>query len=117
MCGAGALVVVIAVLWNNWAPLLGAWVLLLVALMAVWYVVDRAWRRACSPQVVIAVAAIAVAFATLSKNHSLGDIVLAVVLIVAFGWLARAALRSDPAVIGRRTVARRSRSVPRTTRS
>ncbi len=31
-------------------------------------------------------AAIAVAFATLLKNHSVGDIVLAVALIVAPGW-------------------------------
>src|ERR1700733_15223941 len=96
--GAGALAVVIAVLWNNWAPLLGAWVLFLLALMAVWYVVTgRGAVRAAA--LVIAVAAVAVAFATLLKNHSLGDIVLAVVLVAAFGWLARAALRSDPAVI------------------
>ncbi len=84
VCGAAAVAVVIAVLWNNWAPLLGAVVLVLVALMAAWYVVTgRGVVRLAAT--VIAVAAIAVAFVTLLKNHSVGDIVLAVVLIVAFG--------------------------------
>ncbi len=94
---------VIAVLWNNWAPLLGAVVLVLLALMAAWYVVTGRGvvRLAAS---VIAVAAIAVAFATLLKNHSVGDIVLAVVLIVAFAWLARGRVAERSRGDGRRTV-------------
>jgi diacylglycerol kinase family enzyme len=46
----------------------------------------------------VVVAAVVIAFATLLRNHSFGDIVLAVVLVAAFGWLARQALRADPAV-------------------
>jgi diacylglycerol kinase family enzyme len=98
LCGAGALAVAIAVLWNNWAPLLGAVVLIGVALAATWYVVTgRLVVRVVAA--VIAVAAIVVAFATLLRNHSFGDILLAVVLVVAFGWLARTTLRSDPSTI------------------
>jgi diacylglycerol kinase family enzyme len=98
LCAAGALAVALAVLWNNWAPLLGAVVLVLVALMAAWYVVTRRGviRLAATT---IAVAAIVVAVATLARNHSINDIVLAIVLVAAFGVLARWALRSDPAVI------------------
>jgi diacylglycerol kinase family enzyme len=98
LCAAGALAVVLAVLWNNWAPLLGAVVLVLVALAAAWYVVTRRGfiRLAAT---IVAVAALVVALATLLRNHSIGDIVIAVVLIVAFGWLAREALRGDPGVL------------------
>ena len=105
LCGVGALAVVIAVLWNNWAPLLGAVVLVLLALMAAWYVVTGRGvvRLAAS---VIAVAAIAVAFATLLKNHSFGDIVLAVVLIVAFGCAGARRVAERSRGDRRRTVAR-----------
>ena len=41
VCAVGALAVTVAVLWENWAPLLGAMVLVLVALAAAWYVVTR----------------------------------------------------------------------------
>ncbi len=89
---------IVAVLWNNWAPLLGAFVLVLVALMAAWYVVTkRGVVRLLAA--IVAVAAVVVAFVTLLRNHSFGDIVLAVVLVVAFAWLARAALRNDPSTI------------------
>jgi diacylglycerol kinase family enzyme len=98
LCAAGALAVMIAVLWNNWAPLLGSVVLFGVALAATWYVVTgHLVVRIVAA--VIAVAAIVVAFATLLRNHSFGDIALAVVLVVAFGWLAREALRNDPSTI------------------
>jgi len=98
LCALGALVVVIAVLWDNWAPLLGAVVLVLLALTAAWYVVTKrgAVRLAAT---IVAVAAVAVAFATLLRNHSIGDILLAVVLVAAFAWLAREALRNDPSTI------------------
>ena len=98
LCALGALVVVIAVLWNNWAPLLGAVVLVLLALTAAWYVVTKRGvvRLAAT---IVALAAVAVAFATLLRNHSIGDIVLAVVLVAAFAWLAREALRNDPSTI------------------
>jgi len=99
LCAVGAVAVVVAVLWNNWAPLLGATVLVLAALTAAWYVVTKRGvvRLAAS---VIAVAAVVVAFVTLLKHHSFGDIALAVVLIAAFGWLARAALLAGPAGTG-----------------
>ena len=72
---------IVAVLWNNWAPLLGAFVLVLVALMAAWYVVTkRGVVRLLAT--IVAVAAVVVAFATLLRNHSIGDFVLAVVLVV-----------------------------------
>jgi diacylglycerol kinase family enzyme len=98
LCALGALVVVITVLWNNWAPLLGAVVLVLLALTAAWYVVTKRGvvRLAAT---IVALAAVAVAFATLLRNHSIGDIVLAVVLVAAFAWLAREALRNDPSTI------------------
>jgi diacylglycerol kinase family enzyme len=98
LSAVGALAVVLAVLWENWAPLLGAVVLVLVALAAAWYVVTRRGvvRLAATA---VAVAAVVVAFATLLRNHSFGDIVLAVVLVAAFGWLARLALRSDPTLL------------------
>lgn len=89
---------IVAVLWNNWAPLLGAFVLVLVALVAAWYVVTkRGVVRLLAT--IVAVAAVVVAFVTLLRNHSFGDIVLAVVLVVAFAWLAREALRHDPSTI------------------
>lgn len=89
---------IVAVLWNNWAPLLGALVLVLVALVAAWYVVTkRGVVRLLAT--IVAVAAVVVAFVTLLRNHSFGDIVLAVVLVVAFAWLAREALRHDPSTI------------------
>ena len=97
VCAAGALAVTLAVLWRNWAPLLGAMVLVLLALTAAWYVVTRRGvvRLAAT---IVAVAAIVIAFATLLRNHSFGDIALAVVLILLFAALARAALRNDPAI-------------------
>ncbi len=105
LCAVGALAVIVAVLWNNWAPLLGAFVLVLVALMAAWYVVTkRGVVRLLAT--IVAVAAVVVAFATLLRNHSIGDIVLAVVLVVAFAWLARAALAQRAVDDRRRAVAR-----------
>jgi diacylglycerol kinase family enzyme len=97
VCAVGALAVTVAVLWENWAPLLGAMVLVLVALAAAWYVVTRRGvvRLAAT---IVAVAAIVIAFATLLRNHSFNDIALAVVLILLFAALARAALRSDPTI-------------------
>jgi diacylglycerol kinase family enzyme len=98
VCAAGALAVALSVLWNNWAPLLGAVVLVLVALGAAWYVVTRRGvvRLAAA---IVAVGAVVVAVATLVKNHGLGGIILAAVLVAGFGWLGRLALRADPAVI------------------
>lgn len=98
VCAAGALAVFVAVLWNNWAPLLGAVVLVLVALVAAWYVVTRRGIVRLLAAVV-AVGAVVVALVTLTKNHGLGGIVLAAVLVAGFGWLAREALRNDPAVL------------------
>jgi diacylglycerol kinase family enzyme len=97
LCALGAVAVTVVVLWENWAPLLGAMVLVLVALGAAWYVVTRRGVVRLAATVVV-VAAVVIAFATLLRNHSFGDIVLAVVLVAAFGWLARQALRADPAV-------------------
>jgi diacylglycerol kinase family enzyme len=96
LCGVAAVAVAVVVLWNNWAPLLGAVVLDLVALGAAWYVVTR---RGVVRVVaaVAAVAAVVVAVATLVANHGLGGIVLVLVLILAFAWLAREVLRHDPA--------------------
>jgi diacylglycerol kinase family enzyme len=101
LCAAGALAVALAVLWNNWAPLLGAVVLVLVALAAAWYVVTRRGvvRLAAT---IVALAAVVVAVATLARNHSINDIVLAAVLVVGFGLLARMALRDDPSTIADR---------------
>ncbi len=95
VCALGALVVALVVLWNNWAPLLGALALMIVALMAAWYVVTRRGlvRLVAS---VVAVAALALAIGTLIGNHGLLGLAIMVVLVVAFGWLAREALRSDP---------------------
>jgi diacylglycerol kinase family enzyme len=97
LCAVGAIVAIVVALWNNWAPLLGAAVLVFVALAAAWYVVTRrgAVRLVAA---LVAVAALVVALATLLRNHSLGDIAIAVVLVVAFGLLARAALRADPVI-------------------
>jgi diacylglycerol kinase family enzyme len=98
VCAVGALAVTLAVLWENWAPLLGAMVLVLVALAAAWYVVTgRGVVRLAAT--IVALAAVALAFGTLLRNHSFADIVLAVVLILLFAVLARAALRNDPAVV------------------
>jgi diacylglycerol kinase family enzyme len=98
VCAAGALVVALVVLWNNWAPLLGALALLIVALIAAWYVVTRRGvvRLVAS---LVAVAAIVVAFASLLRNHGVLGLALMTVLVLAFGWLGREALRSDPQVI------------------
>jgi diacylglycerol kinase family enzyme len=98
VCAAGAIAVAIAVLWNNWAPLLGTVVLFGVALVATWYVVTghRVVRLVAT---IVAIAAIVVAFVTLLRNHSIGDLVLLVVLVAAFGWLVRVTLRSDPTMI------------------
>jgi len=98
VCGAGALVVAFVVLWNNWAPLLGALALLIVALIAAWYVVTRRGvvRLVAS---LVAVVALAVGFASLLGNHGLVGLAIMAVLVLAFGWLAREALRSAPDVI------------------
>jgi diacylglycerol kinase family enzyme len=97
-CGAGALVVALVVLWNNWAPLLGALALLIVALIAAWYVVTR--RRVVRLVAsVVAIAAIAIAFASLLGNHGVLGLTIMAVLVAAFGWLAREALRNDPAIV------------------
>jgi diacylglycerol kinase family enzyme len=98
LCAAGALVVAVGLLWNNWAPLLGALALVTVALVAAWYVVTRrgVLRLVAS---IVAVAAIAVAFATLLGNHTLLGLAAMAVLIGGFGLLARAALRSEPATL------------------
>ena len=98
LCAVAALVVAIAVLWNNWAPLLGAIVLVGVALVAAWYVV-AAHGVIRLIAMIVAVAAIAIAFVTLLRNHSIGDLVLLAVLVVAFGVLARVTLRNDPSTI------------------
>jgi diacylglycerol kinase family enzyme len=95
-CAISAVVALAVVLWNNWAPLLGALVLVLVALTAAWYVVTcRGMVRLLAS--VVALAAVVVAIATLTRNHSVAGIVLVVALVAAFGWLARMTLRNDPA--------------------
>jgi diacylglycerol kinase family enzyme len=98
LCAAGAVVFAVVVLWNNWAPLLGAVALDVVALVAAWYVVTR---RGVVRVVaaVVAVAALVLAVATLVANHGLGGIVLVLVLVVAFAWFAREVLRSDPTTL------------------
>jgi len=98
-CAAGALVVAVFVLWNNWAPLLGALALMVVALIAAWYVITRRGivRLVAA---VVAVAAVAVAFATLLGNHSLLGLALMAVLVFGFAALARAALQSEPQLLG-----------------
>jgi diacylglycerol kinase family enzyme len=94
-CAGGAVVVALVVLWNNWAVLLGTLALVLVALTAAWYIITRRGIVRLLATVV-AVVAIVVALATLTRNHSLLGIVLAGALVVGFGWLARTALRNDP---------------------
>jgi len=53
VCGVAALAVTVVVLWNNWAPLLGAFVLFTVALIAAWYVVTRRGKRTVGAVVLI----------------------------------------------------------------
>src|SRR5436190_8227349 len=97
-CGLAAVVVAVVVLWNNWAPLVGALVLLTVALMAAWYVVTRRGvvRLVAT---LLAVAAVVIALVTLLRNHGLAGIVTTIVLILLSALLARAALRTDPATV------------------
>ncbi len=97
-CGLAAIAVMIVVLWNNWAPLLGALVLVTVALVAAWYVVTRRGMVRLIATLVV-VAALVIALATLLRNHGLAGIVTAVVLIVLSAVLARAALRADPTTV------------------
>jgi diacylglycerol kinase family enzyme len=97
VCALGALVAAVVLLWNNWAPLLGALALMTVALVAAWYVVTRRGIVRLIAAVV-AVAAVAAAFATLLRNHSLLGLLIMTVLVIAFAALARAALSSDPAL-------------------
>ncbi len=98
VCGVAALAVTAVVLWNNWAPLLGAFVLFTVALIAAWYVVTR--RGVVRLVATLAmVAALVVALVTLLRNHGLGGIVTAVALVLLSALLARAALRTDPATV------------------
>jgi diacylglycerol kinase family enzyme len=99
-CAMGALVVALVVLWNNWAPLLGALALLIVALVAAWYVVTRRGIVRLVAAIVV-VAAIVAAFAALIGNHGLLGLVTMAVLVLAFAALGRAALRGDPELLGR----------------
>ena len=98
ICAVGAIAAALVVLWNNWAPLLGALALLVVALIAAWYVVTRrgVTRLVAS---LVAVAALGVGFATLLGNHGVLGLTIIAVLVLAFGWLAREALRNDPAIV------------------
>ena len=79
LAGIAAIAVALGVLWNNWAALLGALVLMVIATMAIWYVLTR-------PGIVrvvaalVAVAAIVTAFATLIKGNGVAGIVALVVL-------------------------------------
>ena len=84
--------------------------------MAAWYVVTKRGVVRLLATIFAVAAVVAVAFATLLRNHSFGDIVLAVVLVVAFGvrWHAERC-----AAIRRRSpTSRRAarRSAPRSTR-
>jgi diacylglycerol kinase family enzyme len=98
VCAIGALAVMLAVLWNNWAPLLGTIVLVLVALAAAWYVATRRGLIRLVAMVVV-VGAVVVAVATLVANHGLGGIVLAALLVAGFGWFSRLALLGHPDVV------------------
>jgi len=96
--GIASIAVAVVVLWNNWAALLGALVLIIVAIVAAWYVVTRRGvvRLVAT---LVAVAAMVIALATLLRNHGLGGIISVVVLIAVSAALARAALRTDPATV------------------
>jgi hypothetical protein len=48
VAGITSLVIAVVVLWNNWAPLLGALVLVTVAMTAAWYVRPAAGSRGWS---------------------------------------------------------------------
>jgi diacylglycerol kinase family enzyme len=98
LCAVGAVVSAVVLLWNNWAPLLGAVALDLVALVAAWYVVTRRGvvRLVAA---VVAVVALVLAVATLIANHGVGGIAIVLVLVVGFAWFAREVLRSDPSVL------------------
>jgi len=93
-CALAALVF----LWNNWAPLVGAIVLVLVALVAAWYAATRRGIKRLAATLLV-VAAVGVALATLVANHGLAGIVLAAALVAGFGRLARLALQSRPDVV------------------
>jgi diacylglycerol kinase family enzyme len=94
----GAVVAAVILLWNNWAPLLGALALVIVALMAAWYVVTRRGvvRLVAA---IVAIAALALAIGSLIGNHGLLGLAIMVGLVLAFAWLAREALRSGPQVL------------------
>ena len=115
-CGAAAIVVTVVVLWNNWLPLLGALVLTIVAMTAAWYVVTRR-GAARLVATVVAVAAVATAFATLLRNHSLGGLGSR-----SWSWSPSSpGWRAPPCAAIRRPCATRRRaaspSAPRTGRS
>ncbi len=101
LCAAGALLAGIAsiavaaiVLWNNWAALLGALVAIVVATMAVWYVLTRQGPvRALAT--LVAVVALVAALVTLLRRHSVTGIVAVLLLAIATATLARIALRTD----------------------
>jgi diacylglycerol kinase family enzyme len=96
-CAVAAVVIALAVLWNNWAAFLGSLALVLVALVAAWYVVTRRGVLRIMAAVVV-VAAVVTAIVTLTTNHGLLGIVVVTLLVLAFGALARAALQADPTV-------------------
>ena len=98
VCGVAAVVAMAVVLWNNWLPLLGALVLVTVAIIAAWYVITR--RGVVRLIATVAMfAALVVALVTLLRHHGLGGIVAALALALLSALLARAALRTDPATV------------------
>jgi diacylglycerol kinase family enzyme len=100
LASLAAVVVAAIVLWNSWAALLGALVLVGLALVAAWYVVTRRGiaRLVASA---VALAALLGAGATLIGADSLAGIVIVVVLVLAAGILARLALRPAPVELPR----------------
>ncbi len=105
LCAAGsllaataAIVVAVLVLWKSWGALVGALVLMVVATMAIWYVLTRTGVVRVVAAL-IAVAAIVTAFATLIGGHGVAGIVAIVVLAGIAAGLARVALRTDAAAL------------------
>src|SRR5436190_15204731 len=94
LAGAASIVVSIVVLWNNWAALLGALALMIVATMALWYVLTREGIARLSASIVV-VAAVVVAFVTLARHHGIAGIIAVALLVVLAAALARVALRAD----------------------
>jgi diacylglycerol kinase family enzyme len=96
LAGVAAIAVAVVVLGNNWAALFGSLALVLVAMMAAWYVITRhgAVRLAATA---VAVAAVVIAIATLMRSHGLAGIITVVVLVAVSAVLARLALEPGPA--------------------